>query len=66
VIIGTLGYRWLGPLLGWSGLLAAFLVWRAVAVNAAREAEIEDAGLIVGIEVQPDASSEAATPATGR
>jgi DHA1 family bicyclomycin/chloramphenicol resistance-like MFS transporter len=40
VIIGTLGYRWLGPLLGWSGLLAAYLVWRAVSVDAGSAMEI--------------------------
>lgn len=40
LIIGTLGYRWLGPLLGWSGLLAAYLVWRAVAVDAGTAMEV--------------------------
>ncbi|MCA1722872.1 MAG: hypothetical protein LC748_01185, partial [Thermomicrobia bacterium] len=63
-IIGALGYRWLGPLLGWSGLLAAFLVWRAVAVNAGREVEIEGEGLIATIALQPESEPDGATEAT--
>ncbi|MCA1669088.1 MAG: hypothetical protein LC793_17175, partial [Thermomicrobia bacterium] len=64
VIIGALGYRRLGPLLGWSGLLAAFLVWRAVAVNAGREVEIEGEGLIATIALQPESEPDGATEAT--
>ena len=44
VIIGSLGYRWLGPILGPSGLLAALLVWQAVSVNAGRETEMSVSG----------------------
>jgi predicted MFS family arabinose efflux permease len=66
VIIGTLGYRWLGPLLGWSGLLAAFLVWRAVGVNAARDVEIEGEGLIVTVAAQPETPTGVTTPIAGK
>jgi MFS transporter, DHA1 family, multidrug resistance protein len=59
IIIGSLGYRWLGPILGPGGLLAAYLVWRAVSVNAAREVEIESGGAIT-VETRPDRPAEAA------
>lgn len=53
VIIGTVGYRWLGPILGWSGLLAAFLVWRAVSVDAGNAVEI-----VMGSPIAADARSD--------
>ncbi len=46
VIIGGLGFRWLGPILGGSGLLAAYLVWRSVPVSAGSEIAVEMEGLV--------------------
>ena len=51
VIIASLGYRWLGPLLGGSGLLAAYFVWSAVSVEGGREAEVQ-AGSFPTVEMR--------------
>ncbi len=58
VIIGGLGYRWLGPILGWGGLLAAYIVWRAVPAEDGRETELQ-AGDIPTVEMRrADQSAE--------
>jgi DHA1 family bicyclomycin/chloramphenicol resistance-like MFS transporter len=65
VIIGTLGYRWLGPILGWSGLLAAYLVWRAVSVTAGTDNDV-DAEADIAVASSPDHQHETAATTTGR
>lgn len=65
VIIGSLGYRWLGPILGPSGLLAAYLVLRAVPVDAGQEIEVESGGIIT-VEARPDHPADAAARVTGK
>lgn len=65
LIIGGLGFRWLGPILGWSGLVASFWVWRAVAVNAGRDSMIETEG-IATLESRPERVSDAAAPVVGK
>lgn len=53
VIIGVLSYRWLGLILGWSALLAAWLVWRSVAVNAGSATEIEQETPVAAVVSRP-------------
>ena len=49
---------------GWSGLLAAYLVWRAVSVNAAREVEMTSG--VITIEARPDRPTEIASSVPGK
>lgn len=65
LIIGGLGFRWLGPILGWSGLLSAYLVWRAVSVDAGRELDVESDRVITAAP-HPDRPTEATAGITGK
>jgi len=65
LIIGSLGYRWLGPILGPGGLLAAYLVVRAVPVDAGQEVEVES-GSVITVEARPDRLTDAAASVSGK